>query len=138
MEWWSWIQEGTSTGKWVASALAVIAVIALRYGLRRWLQSSGWLSEKARLAWRVRLNNAALVAMVASLVAIWSTQVQTFALSAVALAAALVVATKELILCVSGGFLRATTRSFAVGDRIEVSGQRGEVIDLGFLTTTIL
>ena len=51
---------------------------------------------------------------------------------------ALVVATKELILCLSGAFYRLSSRAFSVGDRIEVGGHRGVVIDGTLLSTTLL
>ena len=46
-------------------------------------------------------------------------------------------ATKELILCFSGSFLRASSRIFSVGDWIEVAGVRGEVIDHNLFVTTL-
>jgi small-conductance mechanosensitive channel len=55
-----------------------------------------------------------------------------------ALAVALVIATKELIQCVLGTVFRASTRMFSLGDRVEVGEIRGDVIDHGILGTTIL
>lgn len=59
------------------------------------------------------------------------------ALSLTAVAIAVVVATKELILCLSGAFLRATTRAFSVGDWIQIGEIRGEVTDHTLLATTL-
>mgnify|MGYP001215256827 CR=1 FL=1 len=56
----------------------------------------------------------------------------------VAIAVALVIATKELILCVSGALIKGGARSFNIGDRIQVKEFRGDVIDQNLLTTTIL
>ena len=47
-------------------------------------------------------------------------------------------ATKEIILCLSGGFYRASSGAFKVGDRIEIGVFRGDVIDQTLLSTTIL
>ena len=55
----------------------------------------------------------------------------------IAVAVAVVVATKELILCFSGSFMRASSRAFSVGDWIEVAGLRGEVIDHNVFVTTL-
>jgi small-conductance mechanosensitive channel len=41
-------------------------------------------------------------------------------------------------MCVSGSLLRAGSGAFAVGDRIEMGGVRGDVIDSTLLTTTLL
>ena len=129
----------TSTLANIAASISLVAVVFLvRFGLIRWIRSRDWLGDEAQLGWRVRLNNVSWLVMLLSIMSIWSSQIETLALSAVAIAAAIVVATKELILCVSGGVLRTASRAFSVGDRIEVVGIRGEVIDLGFFTTTIL
>jgi len=58
--------------------------------------------------------------------------------SFIALAVALVIATKELILCLSGAIVRAASKSYAIGDRIEIAGKRGDVVDQDLFTTTLL
>lgn len=55
-----------------------------------------------------------------------------------AVAVALVLATKELIMCVMGRVFKAQANLFSVGDRIEINGIRGDVIDKGILGTKIL
>ncbi|NDV01940.1 mechanosensitive ion channel family protein [Pseudoroseicyclus tamaricis] len=82
-------------------------------------------------------RNAFLLLLLIGLVMIWAPQLRTFALSLTAVAVAIVVATKELILCLSGAVLRATTGAFAVGDWIEVGDNRGEVTDHTVLATTL-
>src|SRR5690606_27740699 len=69
---------------------------------------------------------------------IWGQELRDFALSLVAVAAALVLATKEVILCLMGGLLKASTKLFENGDRISVSGYKGKVIDHTLLTTTLI
>ncbi len=83
-------------------------------------------------------RNAVLVVLMVGTAALWIDELKVFALSVVAVAAAIVVATKELIMCVGGTFLRTSSRSFDVGDRIEVNGLRGDVIDTTLFTTTLL
>ncbi|MEF2070228.1 mechanosensitive ion channel family protein [Consotaella aegiceratis] len=65
-------------------------------------------------------------------------QIQSVMLSLTAVMVALVVATKELIMCVAGAALRIGGHLFKVGDRIEVEGLRGEVIDHGLFSTTVM
>lgn len=103
-----------------------------------WMRRPHGSSEAAELHLRNLLRNIAFASWVAGLLWIWGGVLQDMALSFVAIAVALVLATKELILCVLGFFVRLSADSFRVGDRIEVKGIRGDVVDLTLLTTSIL
>lgn len=102
--------------------------------IRRWNAPSG--EEKRR--WIIQIKNVSLIILAAGLFGIWATELRSFALSLVAVAAALAISTKEILQCFMGGFYKASVRPFEIGDRIEVNGVRGEVIDHNFLSTTLL
>jgi len=68
---------------------------------------------------------------------IWAPQLHTFALSLAAFAVALVVATKEMILCLTGSLLRISTRTYKVGDWITLDGIMGEVMDIDAFSTRV-
>jgi len=72
-----------------------------------------------------------------TIVALWLPQIQHFILSVTAIAVALVIATKELILCITGAVLLRTSRAFSIGDWITAGDRFGEVIECNVLTTTI-
>jgi len=59
-------------------------------------------------------------------------------LSMFAVAAAIVVATKELIMCLSGSILRSVTKQYSIGDYIEINGLRGRVVDINMLNTLMM
>jgi small-conductance mechanosensitive channel len=50
----------------------------------------------------------------------------------------LVISTKEIILCFLGSAYKASAKPFELGDRIEVNGIRGEVIDHSVFGTTLM
>ncbi len=120
----------------ISVGILVLIVTGRRLAVRTF-ENSG-LPPERRNRFLVQSRNTAIVVSVASITVLWAEQLQTVALSLAAIAAALVIATKELILCLSGTLLRVSARSFRLGDRIEINGTRGDVIDLGPLTTTLL
>lgn len=125
--------------EWIFSIFIVIAVVVLRSILLRWHfhRHRDWDIEEKRRALVVS-RNVALVLCVLALMLVWATQIQTFALSMVALAAATVLATKELIMCLSGSLLRMVTKQYSVGDYIEINGIRGRVVDINLLNTLMM
>jgi small-conductance mechanosensitive channel len=108
-------------------ALTVMAV-------RRWQAPS--VEDKRR--WIIQIKNVSLIILAAGLFGIWATELRAFAISLVAVAAAIAISTKEVIQCFLGGFYKASAKPFELGDRIEVNGYRGEVIDHNFFSTTLL
>jgi small-conductance mechanosensitive channel len=119
-------------------ALLVVVIVSRVVAVRAVRSFAKPLRETLRLRWAAYVRRVAWAALALGTIAIWATELQAFALSVVAFAMAIVLATKELILCVSGSVLRTSAGSFTIGDRIEVGDYRGDVIDHGFLTTTIL
>jgi small-conductance mechanosensitive channel len=113
-------------------------VIGLRWGTVRYVRRQDWASPQIGRRWIVQIRNAAFILMAMGLVLIWASELRAAAISLVALGAAFVLATKELIMCVSGALVRTSSRSFTVGDRIEVGSTRGVVIDHTLLATTLL
>ncbi|RFA27783.1 hypothetical protein CAI21_14320 [Alkalilimnicola ehrlichii] len=97
-----------------------------------------WSTLEARRRWLVMVRNVAVLLCLFLLVVVWAEQLRTLALSVVAFAAAIILSTKELLMCLTGGMLRSSTNMFSIGDRVEVKKLRGDVIDLNMLTTTVL
>ena len=67
----------------------------------------------------------------------WLPEIREFILSITAIAVAIVIATKELSLCLLGAIVVRTSRAFAIGDWISLGNHFGEVIERNFMTTTI-
>lgn len=121
----------------VSSLVLILVVLGFRFAGNRSIRNLDNNNLRVKKRWVSTVRNLSLVILALGLVVIWASELRTFAISLVAVAAALVIATKELILCVLGGLLKATSKPFRIGDRIEVDGHRGDVIDHTVLTTTL-
>ncbi|MEZ9369029.1 mechanosensitive ion channel family protein [Shewanella sp. 10N.286.51.B2] len=95
-----------------------------------------FLSEGQR-KWMSRTKNSSFIIIVVILFLLWQTEISKFALSVTAIAIAFVVASKEIILCFTGSIQRASSRSFVIGDWIEVGKLCGEVIEHNLMATVI-
>ena len=120
-----------------SSVILIVTMMVLRALTARFIQRTVQAPE-LRGKWLVNSRNGFLLLMMLGLVMIWGEELRTLALSIVAIAVAFVVATKELILCFTGSILKSGSRSFALGDRIQIKDVRGDVIDQTLLATTIL
>lgn len=120
-----------------SSAILIASVLALRSLLSRFIRRSVAATELRR-KWLVQSRNGLLLLLLLGLILIWGEELRTLALSIVAIAVALVIATKELILCIIGTLLKTVSKSFDLGDRIQVKDFRGDVIDQNLLATTIM
>ncbi len=69
---------------------------------------------------------------------LWATELYQFIISIAAIAAGFAIATKEVFLCLGGSFYRGFASPFVVGDRIEINGTRGDVVDIGLFGTQLL
>lgn len=120
-----------------ASVSLLLVLFAARLIAGRALRKRDDLTEQVARRWTANFRNVLILVAVIGLIMIWAPQLRTFALSLTAVAVAIVVATKELILCLSGAALRTFTRAFSVGDVIEVGATKGEVLDLNLLATRL-
>lgn len=133
-----WLADRALLENTLTSILLVFIVLVMRAFAMRAVRRADWSTEQTGLRWAAQVRWAALLLLLLGLVVIWATELRTLAFSVVAIAAAIVIATKELIMCISGSFVRATSRSFSLGDRIELDGVRGDVVGIGPMTTTVL
>lgn len=136
MDWLT--QSETMLPDALGSLVLLATVLSLRLLLVRTISKSARLTLETRRRWVVHVRNVLALIFVVGLAFIWGGQLSTFAVSLVAIAVAIVLATKELILCLSGAVLRMSSNAYTLGDRIEVSGTRGNVLDQTLLATTVL
>ena len=140
---WNTIQEWLNalpvSEEIIKSALMIVAVIAGRsILLSAHFRSHPDLSIDNKRRSLVVSRNITMLLLFFGLAMIWAAQIQTLALSMFAVAAAIVVATKELIMCLSGSILRSATKQYSIGDYIEINGLRGRVVDINMLNTLMM
>jgi small-conductance mechanosensitive channel len=121
----------------ISTTILIVVIVILRAIIARFIRKSV-TSTDLRRRWLVQTRNGLLLLLLLGLVMIWGEELRTLALSVVAIAVAFVIATKELILCITGSILKTGARSFNIGDRIQIKDFRGDVIDQNLLATTIL
>ncbi len=141
MNTWNWLENLKDSPYFtnILSTLAlIIGILLLRSFALRSVRESEAASHETRLRWIVHIRNFTVILFLIGAAAIWAQELRSAALSFAALAVAFVISTKELILCLQGGFLRSSDRPFSVGDRIEIQEYRGDVVDQSMFTTTIL
>lgn len=131
------VSQNDALFKLGVSALALLLIYTLRWGVLRAIRGSGSpLTDRQRWGMRTTRNvGGGLVVL--TLVLIWSDELAEFALSLAAVAVAIVIATKELILCIAGAIWRAATPAVAMGDWIEIGPHSGEVIDETLFATVL-
>lgn len=122
--------------------ISTIVVIIMLFALR-WLALRAITRNKNKLTatqrnWINSTRTLTVLLIAFALVFIWMPELSQFAFSIAAFAAALILATKELILTITGALWRAVSRPFVVGDWIEINLMRGEVIEMNLMSTKLM
>jgi small-conductance mechanosensitive channel len=126
-----------STHKLLTSILIIFLILVVRrISLSRIRGDAALITEKQR-KWMSRTKNGTFALILVAIFLLWKAEINEFALSVTAIAVAIVVASKEIILCFTGSIQRASSRSFRIGDWIEVGTLCGEVIEHNLMATVI-
>ncbi len=123
-------------GNKVFITLAIVVILQLlsHQIIRLIRKNNDFLNEQHR-TWISRTKNLKVFLMTFLLFILWWVELERFALSIAAVA--IVIASKELILCLSGSILRAASNAFIIGDWIRVGDNYGEVIEHNILSTVV-
>lgn len=126
LDWHDFLSFGS-----IFTSIVLILVIGLvRSFAIRYIRKDAEVLNKDQRRWTIRIKNISAILLLVGLVLIWAPQLHTVALSITAFIVALVIATKEMILCLTGAIVRATTQPFKAGEWITIDGVTGEVVDL--------
>jgi small-conductance mechanosensitive channel len=94
--------------------------------------------ERARYSFRKAVSILYIVSLLLVLIRIWVEQTQTLLVSYGLIAAGIAIALQDFFKNFVGGVIIFVTGIYRVGDRIELNGKIGDVIDIGILYTTLL
>jgi len=122
----------------IGTGILLGILLVIRMVLHRAFLRGSHLVGETRKRRAVNIRNTLLILLIVGIILIWAPQLQTLVVSLLAIAVALAIATKELIDCISGNAVRMLNGVYSVGDRIELGGVRGNVVDVNLLSTTIL
>lgn len=122
----------------LGSVLFVIIILVLQHFTLAYLNRRTWTNEIIRLKVYGYCKQAFLSIIVIGLIVTWIPEIQSFALSIAAIAVAIAVSLKELLMCLTGSLSRASADLFSIGDRIHISGIVGDVMRIGFLYTDVI
>ena len=120
------------------SLLLLLFLLIVRALIVRAIATNPTLLTEAKRRCAVSIRNSMVFVLLVGLVVIWAYELQAFVVSLVALAAALVLATKKLHLCWSGAALRVGGKVYSVSDLIPIAGHRGVVLDHDIFATKLL
>lgn len=122
----------------IASLVLIGLLLLLRSSARHAILRREDLHPDVKRRWLITLRNSVLLLLLIGLALIWANEIEAVAVSMVAIAAAIVIANKELIMCMLGSIYRTSTHAYQAGDRIELRGLKGQVLDTSLLSTTLL
>jgi small-conductance mechanosensitive channel len=93
---------------------------------------------KSRYSFRKTVGIIYVTIFLLTLFTIWLPNIQTLMVAYGLLAAGIAIALQDLLKNIAGGLSVLVSRPFRVGDRIEIKGKAGDVIDINLLSTTIM
>ncbi len=122
--------------KVIVSVLLVVLALLASHLWARYLARGDMSAEKRRLH-LVWARNLIWFVVLLVIVSVWASTIAGFALSLAAVAGALLIVSKELVMCVHGYLYVTVVQPYKVGDAIEIGPLRGRVIDIDMFATTL-
>lgn len=116
----------------------VLALVGANLFTQRQISQVSRGTSEQRLLWATWGRNAFWVLGFLLVGGIWASKIAGFVLSVAALAAAILVVSKELLSCLVGAAYLGFARPFTIGDHIEVAGHRGQALSTTPFATTLL
>ena len=121
--------------KVIATVVALLVGVLLSRLWAKYLAGEGASNDKRRkLVWA---KNAIWATIFFVIVSVWASKIAGFALSLAAVAGAMLIVSKELLMCVLGYGYATFVRPFRIGDFVEIGATAGRIIDIDMFSTTV-
>lgn len=139
----NWIGFNAENGKKLVLSLIFIVAVLVLSSILRWilgqaLRRTDRASIQTKFWSRQAVSLIAALISVAGLLSIWFNDPARLATAFGLMTAGLAFALQQVITSIAGYFVILRGATFTVGDRISMGGVRGDVIQLGFIQTTIM
>ena len=127
-------------GQWekvIVTAVLIGMALLASHLWARYLSRGAISAEKRRLH-LVWARNIIWFAALLVIVSVWASTIAGFALSVAAVAGALLIVSKELVMCVHGYLYVTVVQPYKIGDVIEFNQLHGRVVDIDMFATTLV
>ncbi len=131
---------GWIPGQWekvIVTAFLVGMALLASHLWGRYLSRGEISAEKRRLQ-LVWARNIIWFAALMVIVSVWASTIAGFALSVAAVAGAILIVSKELVMCLLGYLYVTVVQPYKIGDVIEFNQLHGRVVDIDMFATTLV
>jgi len=138
MDWKTLIFETPIITRALSTIVLIVITLAIRSVILSRLAAKEGIDATIRRRWIVATRNTVFLIIFGIIIIVWLEQLRTVAATVVVIAAAIVIATKEFLLNVIGYIYQMVNKFVDVGDRVDVEGVRGDIIDKDWLGMTLM
>ncbi len=139
----NWVGINAENGRKLLLTVVFIAIVLgvaamLRAGVNLALGRTDHATKQSRFWTRQGVSLLATLVLIIGVLSIWFNDPTRLATAFGLMSAGLAFALQQVITAIAGYFVILRGSTFTVGDRISMSGVRGDVLRLGFIQTTIM
>ncbi len=121
--------------------ITIVAIAVIYFFFKFFIEKAairGIIDPRARYTLRKAITMLCYLVIVLGIVAIWINNTQTLALTFGLMAAGAAIVLQDILRNFLGGIMIFGSRLYRIGDRIEINGKFGDVIDIGMMYTTLM
>lgn len=133
----TWMTEHPSSMNLIEFFIWVALIVTLMIILRRWLRKS-MPDSAVRYKSQKGVEVIGYIFLVLVSISYFTGNINDFGLAIGLLTAGITITLQELILSIAGSFYIFFVRVYSPGDRIEINGIKGDVIDIDSIYTTMM